>query len=266
MICTLHYLVVLSRWTWGSQKGTSMTHDTLSPEINAFIQKVDQNSGFDICTLPVDSLFEIHTLNSIYTIVVLDPTRSVIALKGPHKNLETADVMTYMGATQFIGSSVIKLAWVGVGQCFQAKMLDGSLLVTTTIRTFVMLSDADKASSIRSEALARRPGILEPVTEAKIKAWQVDFDAKIAVDFAGEHLEAVQNWLAQFSIDGQCNAASFFAAARDIGKLPEALETISRHFRKHWVYKAPEIRGSLITPSDAAQWQAAYAEAGVPIS
>lgn len=254
----------LAGYRSSNQKVNPMGHPNLSPELNAFIKTAQTNSGFEIGQLPENALFEIHTQNSVYTIVVVDPKAGIIALMGTRETYEEPDLYAYLGSTWAMGASALKLGWVGVDLHARFQSIDGQLITTTKLQRFVMLSDPAKAAEIRTKAEARRPGALEPASADKMQKWQEDFDKQVAADFAGEHLPAVQQWLSQFSIRGKCNAANFFAAAKGAGKLKEALELMPRHFKEHWMYKPPEIRGDTITPSDTAQWQKAGQEIGLP--
>jgi len=242
-----------------------MGHPNLSPGINAFIDQLDKNKGFDLTELPENAMFEIHTQNSVYTVVVIDPKKSAIALMGTRRSYEEPDLYSFMGSSFGMTTSMLKVGWVGVGFHFRMHSIDGQLITTTKLKNFVMINDPEKAKEIREKALAKNPNALTPATEEELSQWQAAFDKQVETDFAGEHLATVQKWLSQFCVRGKCIAVTFFIQAQKIGKLAEALATISRHHDRHWKYKAPEIRGDTFTPSDEHQWRLAYEETGVPL-
>ncbi len=239
-------------------------HPNLSPGINAFIEKADRNNGFELTALPADTIFEIHTQNSVYTVVVIDPKTNAIALMGTRRTYEEPELYSFMGSSFGMSTSMLKVGWVGVGLHFRMQSIDGQLITTTELKSFVMLNDPEKAREIREKAVAKNPNALTPATEDELAQWQAQFDKQIEADFAGEHLASIQKWLGGFCPQGKCIAAQFFFGAHKIGKLKEAIETIERHFRSHWNYKHPDIRGSTFTPSDMHQWRLAYEETGVP--
>ncbi|MDB5188217.1 MAG: hypothetical protein JWO50_737 [Candidatus Kaiserbacteria bacterium] len=236
----------------------------LSAELNAFIEKVGVKNGFELSNLPENALFEIHTRNSVYTIVVLDPQNGAIALMGSRPDYKEPDIFAFFGSSFGMSTSVTRVGWVGIGLHFRMRSLDGGLFTTTEVKHFVMLNDPSKALSIRKRAEAKRPDALIPETEDELALWQKNFDKEIESNFAGEYLPIVQKWLAKFCINGKCRAATFFFAAKSAGRLKEALLLMPRHYKEHWMYKHPDICGDLITPSDTYQWEKAYKEAGIP--
>lgn len=240
-----------------------MNHSNLSPELNRFVELAERNNGFLLAELAEDAMFEIHTRKSRYTVVVIDPEIGAIAVTGGKLGSEESDIFFFQGSGLSPGSSMLKVGWVGMGLCFQAKRADGALLSTSTIGTFVMLNDPAKAKIIREKAQAKWPHALEIATEEEIRQLNEKLDKKIEIEFAGEHLKSVQGWLEKFRLDGKYCVADFFSAAKGVGKLKEALDIMGQQYIDHWRYKPPWIRGEVDTPADARQWQRAYQQIGL---
>lgn len=241
-----------------------MGHPNLSPELNRIIDAMADHGELAIDGLAENTMFEVHTENNVYTIVVVDPGMNIIALEGTHEETGKADLFVLFGSAFGKDSATLRVGAVVVGLYLRFQAISGQLGTTSRITRLVILNDPEKAQRIRCEAEAKHPdGIV--MTDEEIAQWQKEFDEKIAATFAGEHLAAVQDHLAMFCINGKCYAAIFLAIAQDAGKLIEALDTLTRHFGNHWMYKPPTIRGELISPSDHAQWRLAYQETDLPL-
>lgn len=238
-----------------------MGHPNLSDELNRQIDSTSGNSSFKLEYLPKSAIFEFRTQNSVYTVVVIEPQRGLIAIVGTNKDLIEPDLYIFRGST--FGGSVLKVGFVVVDMHFQASRVDGALFTSSNVKSFVMLNDQEKAKEIISKVEAQIADASKEVTQQEVEEWTEEFTKQIENDFAGEHLDAIQKILCEFSTFGKCMIATFFYYAKEAGKLDEAIDVMNQHFKDHWVFRPPTVRGEILTVVDAHQWEKAYTDIGI---
>ncbi len=102
-------------------------HQNLSPELNAMVE-AGNAEGFDVATMKKGTMFEFATKNSTYTIVVVDPEKSEVAMITTSSNPEIPKKNLWILMGSGWGGSTMKMNWVGVGARVRMRCLNGGLV------------------------------------------------------------------------------------------------------------------------------------------
>lgn len=231
----------------------------LSSDVQRFLEQAEQAGGFYIKNVPPGTLLEVDTRSgSTYTLVITNPDQHELVLVGPHKRMRQPSLYYLQGATR--GGSRIEVGWLRCGLCLRLNGAD-SLVTTSAVQRFRVINDPDRVLHLVAEAESQRPQ--KPSAE-DIDRFNQSIDQMINA-FPPEQRDRASEFIYRFNPQGRAMMVRIMRLANEQDRLLEALDLLDRQYEKHWVYRAPEIRGSFVTEIDVEYIEAAYTQLGLPL-
>lgn len=233
----------------------------LATTLDAMLRSLKASEGFSIKDLPKGKLFKVRTLsNSEYVFVVLDPETNEVAMTGSRPGYEEPQLARINGATS--GGSMIMLNWVKVNFWLEIRLYSGKTLTISPIQFISLSQDKNLAQEMIEKAEKNRP---PPVTQKQLDDVNSKIFSDVKTKFPADRQEIVEDLLNFFCLQGRGIMMSLLVAANDIGKLDDAIVIIKKQIGEHWGWKAPEIRGAIIIPSDHLYIRKAYEKLGIQL-
>lgn len=230
----------------------------VSPQIAEFVRTAETNRGFWLKDVPDGTLLKVETGNDTFRILVLDAKDGKVALKATHPQLQEPMVFYHQGSTG--GGSMVKMGWVGVGLHLRMNPADGGLMTTGVVKSFEVIQE----EAVRSELQATAEEF-----EKRKSISPEEFDAAVAQlikrDFPVQYQAEVADFVGKFCMEGKGIMLGILDQARKADKLPEALKLLEVHYREHWSYRPPPLRGSFITQQDVHYADLPYKELGLEL-
>ncbi len=113
-------------------------------DLSRFDDAVQKTEGIFIKDVPANTILEIRTLNSVYTMLVADPFGKKVKLQGG-KYLPALTDAILNGST--FGGCFLKGGWIGIGMCLEISIPGRELprLTTSTVQAIIIVTDGTTA-------------------------------------------------------------------------------------------------------------------------
>jgi|SRR3989344_1383589 len=105
--------------------------------LDGFGEFVDKEQGIFIKDIPLNTILEIRTLNSVYTLMVLDAVKREVLMKGGEFLPELAKC-TFSGST--FGGKNIRTGWIGIRMCMEFRINSGKTITTSWVQSIGIVS------------------------------------------------------------------------------------------------------------------------------
>ncbi|MBU0625190.1 hypothetical protein KKF05_02500 [Patescibacteria group bacterium] len=228
-------------------------------DVQQFLEQAEQTGGFYIKNVPLGTMLEVDTQSgSTYTLVITSPDQHELVMVGPHKRMRQPSLYYLQGATR--GGSSVEVGWLRRGLCLRLNGA-GSLVTTSPVQNFRVINDPDRVLHLVAEAESHR---LQKPSDKDIDRFNQSIDQMIS-EFPPEYRDRASEFIYRFNPQGRAMMVQIMRLANDRGRLTQALDLLDRQYKKHWAYRAPEIRGSFITEIDVEYIEAAYNQLRLPL-
>jgi hypothetical protein len=229
----------------------------LSGNLKVLIQASESNPQLEISKLETGAVISITTDDLVFTVVVADPQKGAVVLSAIHPKLQEPSLFMLQGAT--MGGSACAIGRIILHMRIRLIGRAG-MLVTTSVNDFSVIKNdvvSKRYLQVWEEYLKQ-----DPFDE---KEFNARIDASVESDFPFEHREEIRQILSAFNVDGKLITIRILSEAIKVGKLVKALELLQQALEEHWAYRPPEIRGSVMTPSDVECINGIYEGLGLEI-
>lgn len=108
-----------------------MNHPNLSDDINANLLRLELNGGLDLQALPIGTVIEVQTKNTLYTLKKLDD-KAAYEISGHHHFCPTPVKGWVAGSTW--GGSMLKIGFIGNGMHMEFGVPGHRVLTTSPVR------------------------------------------------------------------------------------------------------------------------------------
>ena len=118
------------------------TEEVLVPRrctLDGFAEEASLRGGMDLAELPALTRLLVHTQNSAYELILLNPFESKILIRGGRFFAEPVE--SYLCGSSY-GGNLLKVSWVGVGMRLEV-IREGRRIVTSTVQSIHLLDDAN---------------------------------------------------------------------------------------------------------------------------
>ena len=117
---------------------TTATHIPQRCTLDGFAREVSRTEGVSLHALAPLTTLLVHTMNSVYRIILLEAAHSRILVQGGQFFPDLVEA--HLAGSSF-GGSLLKMAWIGVGLHMEIHS-DGTRIVTSQIRSVRIEQDA----------------------------------------------------------------------------------------------------------------------------
>ena len=240
-----------------------MGHKNILPEMNKSLEQVGAADGFMFKDLNPGTLVDVITQYTKYTMAIIDPNRSEVAMISTREQIKGPDIWIIMGSS--VGSG-IKMGTIKVGFSFQAQRLQGGSIETSTVKSFVFRDDPDEVKRIIQEAEKSRPKVK---TKEEVKRGKAEFDftvESIIKEFNGKDADRIRQIISCFgNSSAKAIVLGVVCQAKKYKKLTDALDRLEKDWKEHWAYQLPSIAGNPdVFPRNALVWDALYNDLKMP--
>lgn len=195
----------------------------------------------------------IQTEGVSYEIAVADRANCIAAIA---EGGRPSDLCMALGAVRSCQSIKMVLGLISQGYHLRFTPPDWESTTTAKILHVTVITDHFRAQTMRELAEAR----WLPSQEW----WRSHQETLQTEHFTKEELPAVDWILRLFSPRGRRYALDLLIAARKISKLHAAIDSLSKHYDKYWIYQDPKLAGMILGDKDAEEWEWVHLEVGVP--
>src|SRR3989344_1241223 len=143
---------------WDIEQGKGGGNMPLSPDIQAFIRKMETNRGFELKWLNRGVAFKLVTEHSTYMAIVANAEAGELVLHCPNsreKAFHEPTIYFLQGSTA--GGSVVQLGWIGIGSRLRFNMLEGGIILMSVLSDIQFLEPSPEIDRLLAEAEARKP-------------------------------------------------------------------------------------------------------------
>lgn len=236
---------------------------SLSPEIEALIQRMQANRGFELRWLNRGIALKLVTKHSTYTAIVASSVAGELVLYCPESDQEAfhrPTIYALQGST--VGGSAVQVGWIGIGARLRLNMLGGGIILLSELIDIQFVEASAETKRLLVAAEAHKPSVATP---AELEQMKAEAEKWFKETFAGSELEEVLKIIHEFCFpNGQLVIATLLSVAKEHGKFAEAIARVKKDLDDHWSYRVPSVRGEFITQADVDCIDAAYADLGLP--